>query len=291
MVRKVRAMAVAGASQPGDANQRLQMVEVDLLVDAIFQAYGHDFRDYSRASLTRRLLKAVEDEKVGTLSGLQERILHDSACMDRVLNVLSVHVTSMFRDPSFYRKLRTDVLPYLETYPHIRIWVAGCATGEEVYSLAILLQEANLLERTRLYATDVNPAVLDKAREGIFPLQAVRKYTQNYIDSGGTQDFSGYYSARYGHAKMSKSLHRGVLFSSHNLVTDASFNEFHLILCRNVMIYFNLELQARVHGLLFESLRRLGTLCLGRGEVLRGSPHEGAFDVISASERIFQRIR
>lgn len=284
-------MAKSGASQPSDAGQRLQMVEVDLLVDAIFQAYGHDFRDYSRASLTRRLLKAVDDEKVGTLSALQERILHDATCMDRVLNVLSVHVTAMFRDPSFYRKLRTDVLPYLETYPHIRVWVAGCASGEEVYSLAILLHEADLLNRTRLYATDVNPAVLDRAREGIFPLQSVRKYTQNYIESGGTHDFSSYYSARYGFAKMSSSLHRGVLFSPHNLVTDASFNEFHLILCRNVMIYFNLELQGRVHSLLFESLRRLGTLCLGRGEVLRGSPHEDAFGVISASERIFQRTR
>lgn len=271
--------------------QKLEEIEVDLLVDAIYRAYGHDFRDYSRASLTRRLLKAVDVEGVGTLSALQDRVFRDSSCMGRLLNVLTVNVTAMFRDPSFYVRLRADVLPYLETFPHLRIWVAGCASGEEVYSLTILLHEANLLERTRLYATDVNSAVLEQGREGIFPLNAVRQYTRNYIEAGGERDFSAYYSARYGHAKMSSFLQRGVLFSPHNLVTDASFNEFHLILCRNVMIYFNPELQARVHTLLFNSLRRLGMLCIGRGEMLNGTPHEDQYEAICPSEKIFRRAR
>lgn len=267
----------------------LEQLEIDLLLGGIYHHYGFDFRDYARASLRRRLWNQVRDEKLPTIAALIDRVLHDEACMERLLLQLSVNVTSMYRDPTFYRALREQVVPLLRSYPYIRIWHAGCSTGEEIYSMAILLEEEGLYDRCRLYATDMNEAVLRRAQAGIFPIDVMQEYTTNYMRSGAKEQFSDYYTARYDHAIFRQSLRRNVVFAHHNLVTDGSFNEFHMILCRNVMIYFNEKLQARVHELFFDSLRRFGILALGRQESLVGTPHLGDYEEVNAPERIFRR--
>ncbi|MFN2488428.1 MAG: protein-glutamate O-methyltransferase CheR, partial [Actinomycetota bacterium] len=253
--------------------------------------YSLDFREYAVGSLRRRLWLRAEAEGVTTISGLQERVLHDDACMEQLLLDLSVNVTAMFRDPSFYRAFRTKVVPLLRTYPFIRIWNAGCSTGEEAYSMAILLHEEGLYERTRIYATDINETVIDRARAGVFALDKMRAYTKNYIDAGGTRAFSEYYASGSEGATFARSLVDNVVFAQHNLVQDRSFNEFNVITCRNVMIYFAKPLQDRVHRLFYESLGTFGVLALGRKESLKASRHEACYKELDAAEKLYRRVR
>ena len=271
-----------------DARERLEM---DLLLEAIQRRYGYDFRGYATASLRRRLWHRVYGEGLETLSGLQERILHDPACMERLLRDLSINVTEMFRDPGFYRSLRERVFPLLRTHPFIRIWNAGCSTGEETYSLAIALREEGLLERTRIYATDINDGALQRAGAGAFPLEKMQRYTENYLRAGGTEAFSSYYTADGENARFDPSLGEGIVLAQHNLVTDGSFNEFHLVVCRNVMIYFGSALQEEVLELFGDSMTRFAILALGRKESIRRSRHADEYEVLDEREKIFRRRR
>ncbi|MBX3188296.1 MAG: protein-glutamate O-methyltransferase CheR [Labilithrix sp.] len=267
----------------------LERLEIDLLLQAIHRHSGHDFRNYALSSLRRRLRKRLEGEQLSTFSALQDRVLHDAAALERLLADLSVSVTGMFRDPTFFLALRTAVVPMLKTYPFVRIWHAGCASGEEAYALAILLEEEGLYDRARIYATDMNGEALERSRRGIFPLGRMREYTSNYIQSGGTRSFSEYYTAHYERALFAPSLRRNILFAQHNLATDTSFSEFNLILCRNVLIYFDRTLKERVLELFADSLAPLGLLCLGRRESLRFTSGELAYDEIDGKERIYRR--
>lgn len=263
---------------------------MDLLLNGIFRHYGYDFRDYARSSLRRRVLKRVSEEHLTRISELQARVLHDEECMARLLGDLSINVTSMFRDPSFFLALRKTVVPMLRTYPYVKVWDAGCSTGEEAYSLAILLEEEGLYGRAQIYATDMSEEVIARAREGIFPLSTMRENTQNYLSAGGTGSFSQYYSARYESAIFRPELRRNIVFAQHNLATDSRFNEFNLILCRNVVIYFNQRLQSRVFSLFRDSLETFGILGIGKKETLRFDPLAKAFEVIDESERLYRRI-
>jgi chemotaxis protein methyltransferase CheR len=284
-------IASDAADEAAGGRDDLERLEIDLLLEAIFRRYGFDFREYAYASLKRRLQRRINAEKLQSVSGLQERVLHDPACMERLLLDLSVNVTAMFRDPSFYLAFRQQVVPLLRTYPFTRIWNAGCSTGEEVYSLAIVLVEEGLYDRARIYATDINEAVLERAKAGVFPLEKMREYTQNYIQAGGTAAFSEYYVAAYDGARFARSLVDNVVFAQHNLVSDRSFNEFNVIMCRNVMIYFDRSLQARVHELFYESLAQFGVLALGHKESIAFSPHEDAYEEIDAQERLYRKVR
>ena len=266
-------------------------IEIDCLLEAVYRYYGFDFRQYARPSLRRRLWRRADLERVTTISRLQERLLHDRACMERLLLDLSINVTAMFRDPTFFLAFRHTVVPLLRTYPFIRIWNAGCSTGEETHSLAIVLAEEGLLDRTRIYATDINEAVLVRAREGVFPLEQMRTYTENYQAAGGTRSFSEYYTAGYEGARFDRSLTEGVVFSRHNLASDGSFNEFHAIICRNVMIYFDTRLQDRVHDLFHDSLIRFGVLCLGQKESITFTSHADDYKAIDPVERIYRKLR
>jgi chemotaxis protein methyltransferase CheR len=278
-------------SAPLSYDPELERVEIELLLEGIYRQYGFDFRSYAYASIRRRLWRRIEAEGLTTVSALQNRVLHEPAMMEQLLLDLSINVTAMFRDPSFYLAFRQQVVPLLRTYPFIRIWHAGCSTGEEVYSMAILLEEEGLYERARIYATDINELVVHRARAGIFPLERMQEYTENYIRAGGTRSFSEYYTAKYDGALFSPALQRNVVFSQHNLVTDRSFAEFNVILCRNVLIYFDRELQARVHGLFYESLVHLGILALGSKESLRLSGYESSYEELSGPHRIYRKVR
>jgi chemotaxis protein methyltransferase CheR len=270
--------------------RELEDLEMRLLLEAIYERYGFDFRGYARGSLRRRLWSRALEEGATTLSALQDRVLHDPVAMERLLSDLSVTVTAMFRDPMFYRTFRSRVVPLLRTYPFIRIWNAGCSTGEETYSMAILLREEGLSERSRIYATDMNHDVLEKARSATLPLARMRVYTQNYIGSGGKRGFSEYYTTEGQNVYLDRTLLDNVVIAQHNLVSDQSFNEFHVILCRNVMIYFGKELQRRVHDLLHESLVKFGVLALGRRESVRFTRHEQSYEVLDGQERIYRRV-
>jgi chemotaxis protein methyltransferase CheR len=269
----------------------LEAVELDLLAEGVYQVYGFDFRRYSRPSLRRRVWRRVEAEGVVTIAGLLERVLHDQASMQRLLSDLSVNVSAMFRDPGFFRVFRSKVVPVLRTYPFLRVWNAGCSTGEETYSVAILLKETGLYDRTRIYATDVNPDILDQARSRAYPIGKMREYTANYIQAGGTRSFSEYYVADGDRVVFQPSLAENVVFAQHNLVTDRSFNEFQVILCRNVMIYFDRELQAHVHDLLYDSLAPLGVLGLGSRETLSFTAHSDAYEQLDDVERLYRKVR
>ena len=266
-----------------------ERIEIDLLLEAIQRRYGYDFRGYARASLRRRMWRRVALEGLASLSGLQERLLHDPGVMERLLGDLSINVTEMFRDPSFYRALRERVFPLLRTHPFIRVWNAGCSTGEEIFSLAIALHEEGLLERTRIYATDIDDAALERARGGAFPLERMQRYTENYQRAGGSTAFSSYYTAAGDSARFDPALAAGIVFAQHNLVTDGSFNEFQLIVCRNVLIYFGPKLQEDVLGLFGASMTRFGILALGRKESIRHSTHADEYEPLVESEKIFRR--
>jgi chemotaxis protein methyltransferase CheR len=286
-------MAVPVERLPSSAAERLELetLELQLLLEAIYRRYGYDFREYALASLRRRVLRRMREERADSITTLTARVLHDEECMARLLLDLSINVTSMFRDPEFYVSFAEHVVPQLRTYPFTRIWVAGCSTGEEVYSLAILLSEHGLYERTRIYATDINELVLDKARQGVYPLDRMREYTDNYIRAGGRKAFSEYYTAGYGGALFDRQLTENVVWAQHNLAQDGSFNEFNVILCRNVLIYFDRRLQNRVHRLFHESLERFGTLCLGNKESIRFTACEDFYEELDGEARLYRRRR
>ena len=272
-------------------NPELEDIEVDLLLEGVFRYYGFDFRDYAKASIKRRIWNAVRTEKLTSISALQEKVLHDPACLQRFLLGLSVNVTEMFRDPNFYLTFRTKAIPLLRTYPFIRLWHAGCSSGQEVYSMAILMQEEGLYHRCRFYATDINEKVLEDAKAGIYPLKLMQEYTSNYMKAGGGKSFSEYYTAAYDRAIFRSSLKENILFSHHNLTTDASFNEFNVILCRNVLIYFNHALQQRVHTLLYESLCMFGFLGMGHQESVKLTAYNKHYQQLEKGEKLYRKIR
>jgi chemotaxis protein methyltransferase CheR len=269
----------------------LEEIELGLLLEGLYRVYGFDFREYSRNSIKRRVLELMRAEKLATISAFQDLLLHDPTCVSRLLLGLSVHATAMFRDPSFYLTFRSRVVPLLKTYPTVQIWIAGCSTGEEVYSLAILLREEGIYQRCRIYATDISQSVLQKAKEGIFPLASMREYTNNYHQAGGVHEFSDYYTAHYDNVIFSPSLNSNVVFSEHNLATDGSFNEFQVILCRNVMIYFNKTLQDRVHQLLYNSLTMFGVFGLGNKESLKFTPRAGYYEHLNNHDKLYRKVR
>ncbi|MBL0726344.1 protein-glutamate O-methyltransferase CheR [Piscinibacter sp. HJYY11] len=268
---------------------RDQDIELRLLIDAIFHKYHYDFRGYATASLKRRLGTAMTRFGCSTLSQLQDKLLHDPSAFPPLLDYLTVQVSEMFRDPGYYRALRHEVVPLLRTYPSLKVWVAGCSAGEEAYSLAILLREEGLLERTLIYATDINTDALKRAEAGVYPLEQIALYTQNHQKSGGHSSLSDHYTAAYGRAVFDKSLRQQMVFSDHSLATDSVFAEVHLVSCRNVLIYFDRQLQDRALGLFAGALCRKGFLGLGSKESLRFSVHRDAFDDFVAEERIYQR--
>jgi chemotaxis protein methyltransferase CheR len=277
-------------SAPRSYDPARERLEIELLLEGVYRQYGFDFRSYAYASIRRRLWKRITAEGLRTVSALQDRVLHDASAMERLLLDLSVNVTAMFRDPAFFQAFRRDVVPRLRTYPFLRVWHAGCSTGEEVVSMAILLHEEGLLERTRIYATDMNEAVLHRARVGIFPLDRMQEYTENYIRAGGARSFSEYYTAGYDGALFTPALFENVVFSQHNLATDRSFAEFNVIVCRNVLIYFDRSLQARVHRLFYDSLAMFGLLGLGSQESMRLSPLESCYERLGG-ERLYRKVR
>jgi chemotaxis protein methyltransferase CheR len=269
--------------------EHLENLEIELLLEALYQRYHYDFRHYARASIKRRLMQARLQLGFASISAMQDRVLHDPAMLPRLLDYLTVQVSEMFRDPSYFRALRERVMPHLRTYPSLKVWIAGCSTGEELYSLAILFREEGLYERTLFYATDINPEALAAAEAGVYSLERIRKFTENHQKSGGKSSLSDYYTADYGRAVFDKTLRNRVVFSDHSLVTDAVFAEMHLISCRNVMIYFDRGLQDRAIGLFRESLARKGFLGLGSKESLRFSSHAGGFADFVPEEKIYQR--
>jgi chemotaxis protein methyltransferase CheR len=265
-------------------------IEIRLLVQAVYLRYGHDFRDYAQASLKRRVLQAKQRMGMASVSALQEKVLHDPQAFSALLQYLTVPVSEMFRDPAYFLALRRHVVPVLRTYASLKIWVAGCSTGEEPYSLAILLHEEGLLERTILYATDINHASLEKAGQGIFALDAMQAFTRNYQAAGGTASFSDYYTAAYGRALFDKRLRDSITFADHSLATDAVFSETQFVSCRNVLIYFNRELQDRALGLFHDSLSHRGFLGLGSKETLDFSAYADRFEAVSRPDRLYRRL-
>lgn len=268
--------------------EKVEDIEIRLLLEALYVRYHYDFRNYAMASIKRRLRQAREQLGFSTISALQENVLHDPAMLPRLLGYLTVQVSEMFRDPSYFRAVREKVVPHLRTYPSLKVWVAGCSGGEELYSLVILFREEGLEERTIFYATDINQEALRTAEAGIYGLDRIQTFTENHRKSGGKSSLSDYYSAAYGRASFDKTLRRHVVFSDHSLVTDAVFGEMNLISCRNVMIYFNRPLQDRALGLFRDSLTRKGFLGLGSKESLRFSRHAGAFADFVREEKIYQ---
>ncbi|ANF24502.1 MAG: CheR family methyltransferase [Pseudomonadales bacterium] len=269
---------------------RNQAIELKLLIEAIYLRYSYDFRDYSSASLKRRVLLALKQMQCENISELQRRILYDPQAFMELLQFLTIPVSEMFRDPSYYLALREQVIPVLCTYPSLKIWIAGCSTGEEVYSMAILLKEEGLLDRTILYATDINPRSLERARQGIFNIDNMRQYTSNYQGAGGKHSLSDYYTAAYDSAIMDKSLKENITFADHSLATDSVFAETQLISCRNVLIYFNKPLQNRAFGLFYDSLCHRGFLGLGSKETVEFSGYAEQFEAFDKPERVFRKL-
>jgi len=264
-------------------------LEISLLLDAIYRKYGYDFRDYSNASIKRRILRRLSLSGLGNISEMQHKIIYDESFFTELLLDLSINFTEMFRDPSFYQTLRKKIIPKLKALPFLKIWHAGCATGEEVYSLAIVLKEEGLYDRTQVYATDFNETVIQKAKEGIYDIEKLKMYTHNYQKAGGLASFADYYTARYEYVLMKKLLKKNITFSDHNLVTDGVFGEMNMILCRNVLIYFSRELQNRVFRLFKESLRNGGFLCIGTKESIRFSNISDYFEDVSKKEKIYRK--
>ncbi len=271
--------------------QQLEEIEIKLLLEGVYEISGYDFRNYAPASVRRRIHNYLHNEKLESIIDLQKKVLYDQSALKNFLNTLTITVTEMFRDPAFFLAIRQKVVPWLNTYPFIRIWIAGCATGEEAYSLAIVLQEEGIDKQVIIYATDMSENAIMKAKEGIYPIQQLKNYTANYQKAGGINSFSQYYTAKYDYAILDKSLQKNIVWAHHNLATDASFNEFNLILCRNVMIYFNQELHNQVHKLLYDSLIPFGILCLGTKESIRFSPHEDSYEEVDGRQKIYRKIK
>jgi chemotaxis protein methyltransferase CheR len=271
------------------APEKVEDIEIRLLLEAIFLKYHYDFRNYAMASIKRRLRQAREQMGFATFSALQETLLREPSMLPMLLRYLTVQVSEMFRDPSYFKAIRERVVPHLRTYPSLKVWVAGCSGGEELYSLVILFREEGLEDRTIFYATDINQEALQSAEAGIYPLDRIQLFTENHRKTGGKSSLSDYYQAAYGRASFDKSLRRNVVFSDHSLVTDAVFGEMHLISCRNVMIYFDRDLQDRALGLFKASVTRKGFLGIGAKESLRFSQHASAFSDFVREEKIYQR--
>ena len=271
-------------------NIDIEDIELDLLLQAVHKRYGYDFRNYSRAHLRRRIYQRLKLSNLETVSDMQKKILWEKDFYRTFLQDLSINVTEMFRDPQFYEIFREKVIPDLRTYAHIKVWHAGCSSGEEVYSLAIILKEENLLNKTRIYATDFNKTVLDKAKQGIYNKRDMELYERNYKESGGKYELSDYYTSKYGSVLFDKSLSKNIVFADHNLVTDGVFAEVNLVFCRNVLIYFDKMLQNKVLGLFSESLTKRGFLCLGTKESLRFSDYESKYAVIDKKLKIYKKL-
>ncbi len=281
-------------ANPGTAiptiDTNVEDLELRLLLEAVFVLAGYDFRNYLAPMLRRRVWQCVREERLRTISGFQEKVLHDSNCLGRLIQALCINVTSLFRRPEFYETLCRQVLPRLHTYPFIRIWHAGCATGEEVFSTAILLHEEGLYERCRIYATDINSAALAQARTGSVTLESLETAQSRYDSAGGKGHLSDYYTVAEGVGVLTPKLRRNIIFAQHNLATDSSFNEFNLIVCRNVLIYFSRSLQAQVHELFYRSLPMFGVLALGSQESVRFSPFEHAYEELNSDQKLYRRI-
>jgi chemotaxis protein methyltransferase CheR len=269
--------------------EKVEDIEIHLLLEALYHRYHYDFRNYAQASVKRRLKQAREQMGFSSFSALQENLLHDPAMLSRLLNYLTVQVSELFRDPSYFLAIREQVVPHLRTYPSLKIWIAGCGSGEELYSFVILFREEGLEQRTLFYATDINQDALAKAEAGIYSLDRIQLFTENHRKSGGRSSLSDYYSAAYEKASFDKSLRKHVVFSDHSLVTDAVFAEVHLVSCRNVLIYFDRTLQDRALGLFRDSLARKGFLGLGSKEGMRFSEHAESFGDCVREEKIYQR--
>ena len=268
----------------------IEHLEIELLLEAVFQRYGFDFRNYARASLRRRIRHFLAGTSFDRPSEAIPDLLHDRTLMDSLVYHVSIPVTEMFRDPFVYAAIRKEAVAFLRTFPFIRVWHAGCATGEEVYSLAILLLEEGLYDRTRIYATDFSTTALESARKGIYPVDRIRTYTSNYQKAGGKASFSRYYHSKYESVIMDQALRKNIVFADHNLASDAAFGEMQFIMCRNVLIYFDQELQNRALDLFHESLVYKGLLCLGTKESIRYSSAANRFETVMEQERIFQRV-
>lgn len=264
-------------------------LEISLLLEAIYQKYGYDFRQYSEAHIRRRIMNRMAMSGLEDVSQIQSMVLKDKTFASQLLQDLSITVTEMFRDPGFYKSLRENVMPILKTYPFIKIWHAGCATGEEAYSMAIIMQEEGLYDRTTIYATDFNQQALNKAKEGIFSNKMIKEYTMNYQLSAGKESLSGYYTSNYGNVIMNQSLKKNIVWANHNLVTDSVFAEVHLILCRNVLIYFDKDLQNKVQKLFYNSLINGGILCLGSKEGLRFTDFYEEYKDVDKKQKIFKK--
>lgn len=284
------ATAPAAPSSGAPDKRQLENVELDLLLSGVARWYGYDFRDYARPALLRRLRLAQRREGTKTLTGLLDRVLHDPAAMARLVEIVAVHSTAMFRDAAFLSALRDDVLPWLRTYPFVRIWYAGCGTGEEVYALAILLTEAGIYDRCQIYATDVSEIALERARQGVYPVRELRTWATAYRRTGGAGELTAYYTSNDRHATMRPSLRANVLFSHHNLATDGPFNEFQLVLCRNVLVHYDASLRDRALALLSGSLTRFGVLGLGSKEALQGTAVERQFRELASGGRLYRRL-
>jgi len=270
-------------------SENISALEISLLLEAIYQKYGYDFREYSKAHINRRIMNRLALSGLEDVSQIQSKILKDETFAYQLLQDLSITVTEMFRDQDFYKSLRENVIPILKTYPFIKIWHAGCATGEEAYSMAIILQEEGLYDRTTIYATDFNQHALNRAKEGIFSNAMMKEYIINYTLSGGKESFSDYYTSSYDNAIMNQSLKKNIVWANHNLVTDSVFAEVHLILCRNVLIYFDNTLQNKVQKIFHDSLINGGILCLGTKEGLRFTDFFEKYTELDKKQRIFKK--
>lgn len=268
----------------------IEAIELPLLLEAIFRRYGYDFRNYSENSLRRRLAKAMKEEGVASLSRFQDILLHRPEAMVRFLDNVSVETTAMFRDPSLYKVFREKIVQELHRLKPLRIWHAGCSSGEEVYSMAIVLYEEGLLDRTRIYATDISAHALERGKTAIFPLKHMREFTADYLKAGGRAEFSEYYTAKHDSIILRDFLRKNIVWAEHNLVTDSSFNEFQVVFCRNVLIYFNRGLQERVHRLLYDSLAINGLLTLGCGESIRLTPFEDRYQVVDLPVKLYRKV-
>ncbi|OCA82510.1 chemotaxis protein CheR [Bacillus sp. FJAT-27986] len=273
---------------PSSIEER-ENLEIDLLLEAIYRMTGYDFRGYMRSSIARRIKNRLNKDHLTTVSELLVRVIHEEGYVNNLLSDFSINVTDMFRDPDFFYAFRKKIVPRLKDLPEIRIWHAGCSTGEEVYSMAILLEEEGLADKTKIYATDMNEKVIEKARQGAFPLKRMQSYTKNYLQAGGLDAFSKYYKTDMQYAYFRPSLSRNIVFAQHNLVTDGSFNEFHVIICRNVIIYFTLELQAKVFQLFDESLSPGGFLGLGNKESLKIMELADTYMELDINQRLYRK--
>lgn len=271
--------------------EEIEKIEADLLLESIYRYYGYDFRNYSRPFILRRLTHRVHKENLTSISALQERVLRDPMTLKKIFSDLSINVTEMFRDPSFFQSFRQKVIPIVKEYAEIRIWHAGCASGEEVYSMAILLQEEGVYEKARIFATDINGRMIEQAKKGAFCLANMQQYTKNYLEAGGTESFSEYYKVAGGLAVFNPSLQKNIVFAEHNLVTDSSFNEFDIIICRNVLIYFNQTLQNDVHKLFYESLSLSGFLCLGNREGVRLTTYGKYYEETDTTGKLYRKVQ